>query len=199
MPNLNTDILSRVPVSIPSINTQKRIVAVLDALSNSIETLQHQNTTLEAIAQRLFRSWFVNFDPVHAKAAGLEPEAMSADLAALFPSEFEESALGLIPKGWSAPPYSENIVIHSGGTPKTSMPEYWNGDIPWFSVTDAPAAGQVFVLKTEKHITKAGLANSPARLLPHRSTIISARGTNKGKPRYHKRCQHKRESKLGHV
>lgn len=177
MPKLTQGNLNKIPIPCPAVEVQDGIVRLLGSLDDSIDTLQHQNTTLEAIAQRLFRSWFVNFDPVHAKAAGREPEAMSAELAALFPSEFEESVLGLIPKGWSAPPYSENIVIHSGGTPKTSMPEYWNGDIPWFSVTDAPAAGQVFVLKTEKHITKAGLANSPARLLPHRSTIISARGT----------------------
>ena len=114
MPNLNTDILSRVPVSIPSINTQKKIVAILDALSNTIETLQHQNTALEAIAQRLFRSWFVKFDPVHAKAAGQEPAAMSAELAALFPSEFEESALGLIPEGWSVESLDASITYLNG-------------------------------------------------------------------------------------
>lgn len=177
MPNLNTDILSRVPVNIPSINTQNKVVAILDGLSNTIETLQHQNTALESIAQALFRSWFVDFDPVHAKVAGNAPEAMSAELAGLFPSEFEDGEMGLIPKGWSVSPFSHTVNIHSGGTPKTSLPEYWGGDIPWFSVTDAPSNGQVFVLTTDKRITKAGLANSPTKLLPRRSTIISARGT----------------------
>jgi type I restriction enzyme S subunit len=177
MPNLNTNILSRVPINLPSLTTQHKIVTILDSISGTIETLQHQNTALESIAQTLFRSWFVNFDPVHAKAAGNAPEAMSAELAELFPSEFEESKLSLIPKGWDVIPFSESIVIHSGGTPKTSISEYWNGDIPWFSVTDAPESGQVFVLQTDKYITRIGLESSPTKMLPLRSTIISARGT----------------------
>lgn len=89
-------------VSKPELAIQKKVSSLLRSLDESILTLQHQNTALEAIAQRLFRSWFVNFDPVHAKAAGKEPEAMSAELAALFPSEFEDSELGPIPKGWCA-------------------------------------------------------------------------------------------------
>lgn len=96
----------------PDLETQKKVSSLLRSLDESILTLQRQNTTLEAIAQRLFRSWFVNFDPVHAKAAGREPEAMSAELAALFPSEFEESALGLIPKGWSATTFGDAFHIN---------------------------------------------------------------------------------------
>ena len=64
-----------------------------------------------------------------------------------------------------------------GGTPKTSIAEYWNGDIPWFSVVDAPTITDVFVIETEKHITVAGLNNSSTKLLPVGTTIISARGT----------------------
>lgn len=86
----------------PDLDAQKKVSSLLRSLDESITALQQQNTALEAIAQRLFRSWFVNFDPVHAKAAGKEPEAMSAELAALFPSEFEDSELGPIPKGWCA-------------------------------------------------------------------------------------------------
>ncbi|MCC6247825.1 MAG: restriction endonuclease subunit S, partial [Rubrivivax sp.] len=63
--------------------------------------LRQTNATLESIAQALFKSWFIDFDPVRAKAEGREPEGMDAATAALFPAEFEESALGLIPKGWS--------------------------------------------------------------------------------------------------
>ena len=165
------------PLELPGEGYRHRVTHLLGGVEDACSTLRNQNTVLEAIAQRLFRSWFVNFDPVHAKAAGKEPEAMSAELAALFPSEFEDSELGPIPKGWAISPYSDAIDILSGGTPKTSAGHYWNGDIPWFSVTDAPVSGQVFVLRTEKHITKAGLENSPAKLLPPRSTIISARGT----------------------
>lgn len=76
------------------------LVELLEALESRIRTLAETNTTLEAIAQALFKSWFVDFDPVRAKAEGLTPAGMDADTAALFPSEFEESELGLIPKGW---------------------------------------------------------------------------------------------------
>lgn len=169
--------LIELEVPAPPLQTQKLIANFFDNLDSEIENLHHENTALESIAQRLFRSWFVNFDPVHAKAAGKEPEAMLEELAALFPSEFENSELGPIPKGWLVSPYADTVEILSGGTPKTSVGEYWNGDIPWFSVTDAPVSGQVFVLRTDKHITKAGLESSPAKLLPSRSTIISARGT----------------------
>lgn len=164
-------------VELPEECYRHKVAHLLGNVEDVCSNLHHQNSTLEAIAQRLFRSWFVNFDPVHAKAADKEPEAMSAEVAALFPREFENSELGPIPKGWLVSPYADTVEILSGGTPKTSVGEYWNGEIPWFSVTDAPVAGQVFVLRTEKHITKAGLENSPAKLLPSRSTIISARGT----------------------
>lgn len=84
-----------------SIALQKKISQLMNAIDEEIETLEHQNTALEAIAQHLFCSWFINFDPVHTKAGGREPEAMSAEMAALFPNEFGESELGAIPKGWN--------------------------------------------------------------------------------------------------
>lgn len=92
--------LIELEVPAPPLQTQKLIANFFDNLDSEIENLHHENTALESIAQRLFRSWFVNFDPVHAKAAGKEPEAMSAELAAMFPGEFEDSELGPIPKGW---------------------------------------------------------------------------------------------------
>lgn len=79
---------------------QVRIADMLDALDDRIELLRQTNATLESIAQALFKSWFIDFDPVRAKAEGREPEGMDADTAALFPDGFEESAQGVIPKGW---------------------------------------------------------------------------------------------------
>jgi len=86
--------------ALPPISEQERIADTLSALDDRIDLLRQTNATLEAIAQALFKSWFVDFDPVRAKAEGREPEGMDAATAALFPSEFEESELGLIPKGW---------------------------------------------------------------------------------------------------
>ena len=87
---------------LPPIAEQLSAARTLDAVESRIDLLRQTNITLEAIAQALFKSWFVDFDPVHAKAEGRDPEAMDAATAALFPSEFEDSELGLIPKGWRA-------------------------------------------------------------------------------------------------
>jgi type I restriction enzyme S subunit len=156
---------------------QSEIASLLGALDNRITLLRETNATLEAIAQALFKSWFVDFDPVHAKMQGRTPEGMDESTAALFPDSFEESELGLVPKGWRVQSFRETIQIIGGGTPKTSNPDFWDGDIPWFSVVDAPAASDVFVVDTQKHITQAGLTGSSTKLLPTGTTIISARGT----------------------
>jgi type I restriction enzyme, S subunit len=164
-------------MNLPPINEQLAIVDVLSALDNKIELNQRMNDTLEGIAQALFKSWFVDFDPVKAKVEGRKPEGMDDTVAAFFPSNFSASSLGLIPEEWEAIPFSEIIQLIGGGTPKTSVSEYWGGNIPWFSVADAPAESDVFVINTEKYITQSGLDNSSARLLPMGTTIITARGT----------------------
>jgi len=162
---------------LPPLAVQREAAATLDTLEGRISLLRQTNATLESIAQALFKSWFIDFDPVRAKAEGREPEGMEAATAALFPAEFEESALGLIPRGWGVVPFAETVNIMGGGTPKTSVAEFWGGDVPWFSVVDAPDFGQVFTLRTEKSITTAGVENSSTRVLPAWTTIISARGT----------------------
>jgi type I restriction enzyme S subunit len=117
----------------------------------------------------------VDFDPVHAKQQGREPEGMDADTAALFPDGFDESEL--VPRGWLNLAFTDTVKVIGGGTPKTSIPEYWNGDIPWFSVADAPAITDVFVINTVKRISLQGLKSSSTKLLAEGTTIISARGT----------------------
>jgi type I restriction enzyme S subunit len=89
-------------VCIPPLDDQRAIVKVLGSLDDRAELLRQKNRTLEATAQALFKSWFVDFDPVRARAEGLPPAGIGADTAALFPSEFEDSVLGPIPKGWQA-------------------------------------------------------------------------------------------------
>ena len=100
MPNLNTGILSAVPICLPPLQTQLEIAEILGALDDRIALLRETNATLEAIAQALFKSWFVDFDPVRAKLEGRTPEGMDEATAALFPDGFEESELGLVPRGW---------------------------------------------------------------------------------------------------
>jgi type I restriction enzyme S subunit len=86
---------------------QDAAVETLRALDDRIALLRETNATLEAIAQALFKSWFVDFDPVRAKMEGRAPEGMDEATAALFPDSFEESALGLVPKGWRVRPLDE--------------------------------------------------------------------------------------------
>lgn len=89
-------------IAMPGLSVQRAIADVLWGLDDRIDLLRQTNSTVESIAQALFKSWFIDFDPVRAKAEGCEPEGMDAATAALFPAEFEESALGPIPKGWRA-------------------------------------------------------------------------------------------------
>ena len=175
--NVRIPVLEALRIPTPSLETQNAIAAVLGALDDRIDLLRQTNATLESIAQAIFKSWFIDFDPVRAKAEGREPDGIDAATAALFPAEFEESELGLIPKGWRAVPFTDTVHVLGGGTPKTTVSDYWDGETPWFSVVDAPSPGQVFTFSTEKTVTAAGLQNSSTRLLPAWTTIISARGT----------------------
>ncbi len=167
----------KLPIALPPIALQNEIAEVIGALDDRIAFLRETNATLEAIAQALFKSWFVDFDPVRARQQGLAPEGMDGATAALFPDGFDESELGLVPKGWKVCAFTETIDVIGGGTPKTSVREYWNGELPWFSVADAPAKSDVYAVSTEKHISELGLANSSTKLLRVGTTIISARGT----------------------
>ena len=101
-------------VPYPSLATQNAISDVLSALDDRITLLRDTNATLEAIAQALFKSWFVDFDPVRAKVEGLDPEGMDAATAALFPNSFEESNLGLVPKGWLIGELQDLLVLQRG-------------------------------------------------------------------------------------
>lgn len=174
---INLKDLRALPIPLPPERERCTISEFVGALDDRITLLRETNATLEAIAQALFKSWFVDFDPVRAKQEGCVPEGMDETTAALFPDSFEESELGLVPKGWRVGSFTETLDVIGGGTPKTSVEAFWNGDIPWFSVVDAPTPSDVFVIDTEKHITEAGLNGSSTKLLPAGTTIISARGT----------------------
>lgn len=162
---------------IPPLPEQKAIAHILGPLDDKIELNRRMNATLEAIARARFQSWFVDFDPVRAKLDGRKPTGLDATTAALFPTHFQDSSLGHIPQGWEVCPLTDKIELLSGGTPKTGEPDYWDGDIPWFSVKDAPTETDVWVIHTEKSVTKLGISNSAAQVFPEKTTIITARGT----------------------
>ena len=106
--------LKAIEISLPGLEEQRAISRVISYLDDRIDLLRQTNSTLESIAQALFKSWFVDFDPVRAKAEGREPEGMDAATAALFPSEFEESELGFIPKGWRGGSIGDLLTLQRG-------------------------------------------------------------------------------------
>jgi type I restriction enzyme, S subunit len=102
-----------------SVPEQKAIAAVIGALDDKIELNRRMNATLEAMARALFQSWFVDFDPVRAKLDGRQTPGVDPATAALFPSEFEDSELGRIPKGWKIRPLGELADLNWGDTTTT--------------------------------------------------------------------------------
>ena len=174
--------LKQMTVRFPPLPEQQVIAHVLGTLDDRIELNRRMNETLEQMARALFKSWFVDFDPVRAKVDGRwrpgeSLPGLPADLYNLFPDRLVDSELGHIPEDWGVGVLDDSIELLSGGTPKTSVAEYWDGDIPWYTAKDAPSLTDVFVLETERGITEAGVENSATRILPAGTTVITARGT----------------------
>lgn len=126
---------SKFKISLPPLTVQRAIAELLGSIDERVILLRQSNGTIESIAQALFKSWFIDFDPVRAKAEGREPEGMDAATAALFPAEFEESALGLIPKGWRAGTLSDAFDIN----PPRSLSK--GADAPYLEMANAPTSG----------------------------------------------------------
>lgn len=109
---LTKGMIENLQIPRPPMREQKSIAATLASLDDKIALLRETNATLESIAQALFKSWFVNFDPVRTKAEGRKPEDLPPEISALFPSELEDSELGEIPKGWQAMPLADACEIN---------------------------------------------------------------------------------------
>jgi type I restriction enzyme S subunit len=121
--------LKSLEIALPELPVQLATVDILDSLSERITLLRETNATLEAIAQALFKSWFVDFDPVRAKQEGRIPEGMDEETAGLFPDSFEESELGMIPKGWGVLPLDE-IANYLNGLALQKFPPTGIDDLP---------------------------------------------------------------------
>jgi type I restriction enzyme, S subunit len=104
--------LRKVSLVLPPLPEQRAIACILGTLDDKIELNRRMNETLEAMARALFKSWFVDFDPVRAKMDGRQPEGMDKATVDLFPDSFEDSALGKIPKGWNIQPLSEVVQVN---------------------------------------------------------------------------------------
>ncbi len=179
---LTKGMIESLEIPLPPLPTQRAIARILGALDDKIELNRRMNETLEEMARALFKSWFVDFEPVRAKMEGRWRRGESlpglpAEHYDLFPDRLVDSELGEVPEGWAVGTLDDTIQLLSGGTPKTSVPEYWNGDIPWYTAKDAPSLSDVYVLSTERNITSSGVENSSTKVLPADTTIVTARGT----------------------
>ena len=169
---INLKDLRELPIPIAPKDERKNILDIMCALDNRISLLRETNTTLEAIAQTLFKSWFVDFDPVKAKAEGRLPEGMDEATAALFPSEFEESVLGLIPKGWRVGLLSQVADVIMGQSPDGST---YNEDGVGMPLVNGPVEFGSF------HPEKTKWTSAPTRLSKANDLIVCVRGSTTGK------------------
>jgi len=127
------------------------------------------------MARALFKSWFVDFDPVRAKAEGRDA-CLPEDIADLFSNGFEDSELGEVPRGWSVKPVADLADVVGGSTPSTNESRYWeNGTHFWATPKDLSGRAVPPLLETERRITDAGLSQIGSGLLPAGIVLLSSR------------------------
>lgn len=173
--HFNVGSAKEMKIFLPSRMEQDQIVGILGALDDKIELNRRMNETLEAMAKALFKSWFVDFDPVRAKAEGRPPEGLPPEIATLFPDAFEDSELGEIPKGWEYVPLSELGRIVCGKTPPTSNADFYGGNVPFITIPDMH--GKMLITKASKHLSVQGADFQRTKYLPRYSTCVSCIAT----------------------
>jgi len=174
IPSTSREAFYSLPVYVPPIKEQQAIAHILGTLDDKIELNRRMNRTLEEMARAIFKSWFVDFDPVRAKAAGQQPPGLAPHIADLFPDEFEDS--GEIPKGWGFEPIGDIVKAVGGGTPSTKNPAYWDEGIHCFATPkDLSVLSSPILLDTARRVTDAGLARISSGLLPVGTVLLSSR------------------------
>lgn len=195
-------------VPCPDKAIQNRVVEILLNLDHKIELNRQINQTLEQIAQAIFKSWFVDFEPVKAKIQakqnGQEPEraamraisgksdeeldqlskeqlAQLTTTATLFPDELEDSELGEIPKGWAAEPLGNYLEVKRGGSPRPIKDYIVEKGLPWVKIADATANGNPYLFKTKECIKEEGLKKT---VYLKKGTLILSNSATPGLPRF---------------
>lgn len=170
-----SDSLLKFPIFLPPLPEQRAIAHILGTLDDKIELNRCMNATLEAIARAIFKSWFVDFDPVRAKMDNRDT-GLPLEIAALFPDGFEESELGKIPKGWEVRPVGEIVKVVGGGTPSTKNLSYWEDGTHFFATPkDLSKLSNPILLGTERKVTDAGLEKISSGLLLPGTLLLSSR------------------------
>jgi type I restriction enzyme S subunit len=167
--------LRNIEVLLPPIEEQKSIAAVLSCLDRKIENLRKQNETLEAIAQTLFKRWFIDFEFPYDFAQGKpspDGQPYKSSGGAMQPSE-----LGEIPEGWRVEILGNLCTIFRGSSPRPiSSPVFFEGGhIPWIKIADATRSSSIYLSETKEHCTEAALPFT--RLLKKGDLILSNSAT----------------------
>ena len=154
---------------------------MLGTLDDKIELNRRMNETLEAMARALFKSWFVDFEPVRAKMEGRWQRGESlpglpAEHYDLFPDGLVASELGEVPEGWEVKGLGDVVDAVGGTTPSTKVAEYWEGGTHcWATPKDLSALSSPVLLDTKRKITDAGLKQIGSGLLPTGTLLLSSR------------------------
>lgn len=171
--------LRRVMLPVPPLAEQRAIAEVLVSLDDKIELNRRLNQTLEALAAAIFKAWFIDFEPVKAKAAGAKSfPSMPQPVFDALPSSLvpaPNSPSGEVPKGWRVGVVGEEVEVVGGSTPSTSEPRYWDGVHCWATPKDLSKLDSPILLDTERKITDAGLSGISSGLLPVGSLLLSSR------------------------
>lgn len=155
--NINAKTYGAMPILLPPRNVQDRIVEVLKSLDDKIEVNRRINEQLEELAQALFKSWFVDFEPFKD-------------------GEFVDSELGMIPKGWKVGILSDIGEVVGGATPSKSKSEYYTDNgISWITPKDLSINKDKFISKGEIDITELGYSKCSAKMMPRGSVLFSSR------------------------
>ncbi len=174
--NVSKSRFSEIEIAIPGdLSEQRAIAHILGTLDDKIELNRRMNETLEAMSRALFKSWFVDFDPVRAKMEGRDT-GLPRHLADLFPDRLVDSELGEIPEGWKVSEIGKEVSAIGGSTPGTKEPSYWHqGQHHWATPRDLSKLWSPVLLQTRRKITDAGLARIGSGLLPVGTVLMSSR------------------------
>lgn len=173
---INLKDVRALPVPMPPPHERVQIIEMVGALDDRIALLRETNATLEAIAQALFKSWFVDFDPVRAKSQGLAPAGMDEATAALFQDGLEATEIGEAPRGWTVLPVGDAVECVGGATPDTKDERYWSpAEHAWTTPKDLSGLASPVLLRTERLISAQGLGRIGSGLLPAGTLLMSSR------------------------
>lgn len=176
VPGLNRNHLHEEIVRIPTDIDEQRVIAhILGTLDDKIELSRRMNETLEAMAAALFKSWFVDFEPVRAKMEGRDAQ-LPLHIPGLFPDRLVESVIGMVPRGWEISEIGREVTAVGGTTPSTKVDAFWtDGKHAWATPKDLSALSEPVLLDTAKRVTSAGLATISSGLLPRGTVLMSSR------------------------